>query len=343
LGHRYETDKQTFRLETQAFLKAYRKPTLMTNIFSTYSTGENRVTASLLAVLRSLSLDRMERLIGNLLEQSDFKLIRFVNQPSKGGSGIPDALIQSSIRLLLETKTARNAVSLPQIKRHLERLDQATEAVALLLVLTPDDSRPSEIDKLNDQRVVWTSFAILDQAIDEMLDDKYEVVSEREAFLLRGLQEMLVADNLVANSKDVLIVAARSAWDEYQEFHAYVCQPNRPFQSVTRMGFYSRGVIYPFVPKITAIYDEVEIARDHHKGELGKLVNRLIDEERRPKNGMFKVFLLSAPDSEDTIKLDVPIPNNKVSKTGKTTAFTMGHRYVSSDKLRVAKSTSELD
>jgi hypothetical protein len=315
----------------------------MTNIFSTYSTGENRVTASFLAVLRSLSLDRMQRLIGNLLEQSEFELVRFENQPSKGGNGVPDALIHSSIRLLLETKTARNAVSLPQIKRHLERLDQATEAVALLLVLTPDDSRPSELDKLNDPRVVWTSFLTLDQAIDEMLDDKYEVVSEREAFLLRALQNMLAEDNLLTNPNDVVIVAARSAWDEYKDIHAYVCQPNRPFQSVTRMGFYSKGVIYPLVPKITAIYDEVEIIRNHHKGELGKLVNRLIDERRRRENGRFKVLLLTAPDSEDTIKLDTPIPNNKVSKTGKNTAFTMGQRYVSIEKLRVAKSTSELD
>jgi hypothetical protein len=89
----------------------------MTNIFSTYSTGENRVTASFLAVLRSLSLDRMQRLIGSLLEQSEFELIRSENQPSKGGTGVPDAIIQSSIRLLLETKTERNAVSLPQIER----------------------------------------------------------------------------------------------------------------------------------------------------------------------------------------------------------------------------------
>jgi hypothetical protein len=59
----------------------------------------------------------MQRLLGSLLEQSEFELIRFENQPSKGGTGVPDAIIQSSIRLLLETKTERNAVSLPQIKR----------------------------------------------------------------------------------------------------------------------------------------------------------------------------------------------------------------------------------
>ena len=83
----------------------------MTSIFSTYSTGENRVTASFLAVLRSLSLDRIQRLLGALLEQSEFELVRFENQPSKGGSGVPDAIIQSSIRLLIETKTERNGVN----------------------------------------------------------------------------------------------------------------------------------------------------------------------------------------------------------------------------------------
>jgi hypothetical protein len=50
-----------------------------TSIFSTYSTGENRVTASILAVLKSLSLNRIERLLGALLEQSAFELVRFQN------------------------------------------------------------------------------------------------------------------------------------------------------------------------------------------------------------------------------------------------------------------------
>ena len=81
-------------------------------IFATYSTGENRVTASFLAVLRSLSLDRMQRLLAALLEQSEFELITFQNQPSKVGEGVPDAMIQSSCRLLVETKMDS---SLPEI------------------------------------------------------------------------------------------------------------------------------------------------------------------------------------------------------------------------------------
>lgn len=315
----------------------------MASIFSTYSTGENRVTASFLAVLRSLSLDRMQRLLGSLLEQSEFELIHFENQPSKGGSGVPDAIIQSSIRLLLETKTVRNAVEVPQLIRHLTRLDESTESVALLLVLTPDETRPSPLDKMNDPRVVWASFVMLDQAIDEILDDKYEVVSEREAYLLRELQNMLSAEGLLANSNDVVIVAARKAWPEYNEFHAYICQPNRPFQQVSRIGFYSKGVIYQVVPKIIEVFDEVEMRCGVHKGQLGELVSRLVESGKRNEGGVFKILLLSSPESDDTIQLSRPIPNDKRSKTGKPTAFTMGQRYVSSEALIRANKTSDLD
>lgn len=315
----------------------------MANIFSTYSQGENRVTASFLAVIRSLSLDRIQRLLGALLEQAEFELVRFDNQPSKGGGGVPDAIIQSSIRLLLETKTERNGLNLPQIHRHLARLDGATESTTLLLALTPDDARPSILDDLNDDRVVWTSFALLDQAIDELLEDPQEVVSEREAFLLRELQAMLEAEGLLANPNDVVVVAARSAWNEYNETNAYVCQPKRSFQQVSRIGFYSKQNIYPLVPLILETHDDVEMTRNTHEGDLGVLVNRLLDEDRKEEGQRYKVFLLSAPDSTDTLKLPQPIPNDKRSRTGKVTAFTMGQRYVNSAALLEARTTSDLD
>lgn len=314
----------------------------MSSIFSTYSTGENRVTASFLAVIRSLSLDRIQRLLGALLEQSEFELVRFENQPSKGGKGVPDAMIQSSVRLFIETKTVRNAVDVQQIKRHLKRLDEATELAAILLVITPDDVRPQVLDSVSDRRLAWTSFAALDQAIDELLDDKYEVVSEREAFLLRELQNMLMAEELVGSDTDVVVVAARSAWPEYNEIHAYVCQPNRPFQQVSRVAFYSKGQVYPLVPKILSSYQDIEMKNGVYEGELGKLVARILDEKRRTEGESFKVLLLSSPDSPDTLKLSAPILNDAKSKTGKPTAFTMSQRYVSSTSLLTAKQTSEL-
>lgn len=313
-----------------------------TSLFSTYSTGENRVTASLLAVLRSLSLPRIERLLGALMGQSDFELVRFQNQPSKGGAGVPDALISASATIFLETKIARNSVRAPQIRRHLKRLDKTSESTAKLLLLTPDDVEPASVRQVKDERLVWTGFTALDQAIDELLADKGEVVSEREAFLLRELQTMLVAEGLVASSNDVVIVAARRAWGEYQQYHAYVCQPNRAFQPTSRMGFYSDGQIYPTIPKIRKVYDQIEMLPGQHRGQLGKLVDRLITDGARDEEDLNKIFLLSPPDDSETEHLKSPVPNDLRSASGKPWAFTLGQRYVSFDKLKQAKATSDL-
>jgi hypothetical protein len=313
----------------------------MSSIFSTYSTGENRVTASFLAVLRSLSLGRIERLLGALLEQAEFELVTFENQPSKGAEGVPDAIIQSSCRILIETKTVRNAVRQPQLERHLKRLDTATETAVALLLLTPDDSRPPAVECLEDRRLAWASFAMLEQAIDEMLDDKHEVISEREAFLLRELQAMLVAEKLTGAENDVVVVAARNAWPEYNDFHAYVCQANRSLRA-KRIAFYCKNNVYPLVPTILDAYEEVEMMRGSHQGELGKLVEMLLDRGLRTEGQRLKVVFLSPPDSPETITLPSPIPNDVKDKAGKKSAFTMGQRYTSLKALQSAKATSDL-
>ncbi|MEZ6081261.1 MAG: hypothetical protein R3C56_38000 [Pirellulaceae bacterium] len=80
-----------------------------------------------------------------------------------------------------------------------------------------------------------------------------------------------------------------------------------------------------------------------HKGELGKLVDHLVTNSQRLTDQRYKVILLSPPDLPDTLKLDAPIPNDKRSKSGKPTAFTMGQRYVSSKALISVTTTSELD
>lgn len=316
----------------------------MAQIFSTYSTGENRVTASVLAVLGSLALSRTQRLLGAMLEQAEFELVRFQNQPSMGGSGVPDAMILASCRLLIETKTVREAVNVSQIKRHLQRLHEATEINQILLVLTPDNSRPSRLSKLEDPRLAWSSFATFDQAIDELLSDPREVVSEREAFLLRELQAMFEAEKLLESPMDTVVVAARSAWPEYNDFHAYVCQPNRAFRQVTRMGFYSNQRIFDKVPEILEMYEEVPMKLNLHKGALGKTVNYIVANSLRLTDEIYKVILLSPPDSAKTLTIpNNGIQNDKKDRSGKTTAFTMGQRYVASSNLLTANRTSDLD
>jgi hypothetical protein len=312
------------------------------SIFSTYRSGENRVTASILAVLRSLSLNRCEQILAALLEQSEFELVRFENQPSKGSEGVPDAQIVSSCNLLIETKTRPNAVRADQLERHLKRLDDSKEKTQGLLVLTPDARQPTEIDEVKDHRITWASFASLDQAINELFADKKEVISEREAFLLRELQAMLDSEGLIGSEENTLVIPAKHAWPEYREFKAYVCQANRSFKRVSHLAFYSANQIHDRVPKILDVFPSVEMRRGSHTGKLGELVDYLLQNGLREEGKSYEVLLLSPPDAPETVHLDRPVANDLVSSSGVATAFTQNQRYVGLDALRRASKTSEL-
>lgn len=317
----------------------------MTGLFSTYKTGENRVTATILAVLQSITLNLSEQLLGSLIGDSDFELVHFKNQHADNKSGIPDAIIRSDVFLLLETKIQTGAVQLPQLQRHLSRIEDSKAGSKWLVVLTPDVRIPNEIEQLQalKQPVVWASFQMLDQAINEILEEKMQVVSEREQFLLRELQVMLAEEKLTVDSGTAAIVAARSAYEEYLQHSVYVCQPNRPFRNVERLGFYSGGAIQLHIPRILESHDEVEFAVGVHSGALGRVVDKFCEIQKREIGRVYKVMILSGPDSPETVRLPKTIPNDKTSQTGKTTAFTMSQRYVALDKLQRAKYTSEVE
>jgi hypothetical protein len=292
---------------------------------------------------RALEADEEALLIlPALTEQAEFELVRFENQAARGGMGVPDAQVLSSCRILIETKTQRNAIKRKQLEQHLQRLDDANETVRCLLVHSPEESRPTELVHFSDERLCWTSFAALDQAIDELLADKTEVTSEREAFLLRELQTMLLPEGLLGFEKDTVIVAARQAWDEYTKHQLYVCQPGRPFQPVQYMGFYKANQILPRVPRILECHDRVRMERGAYKGELGRAIDRLLDLALREPGVEYQVFLLTGPDDPQTICLDEPIVNDLLSASGRRSAFTQGQRYVKLDNLRRAKRTSDL-
>jgi hypothetical protein len=311
-------------------------------LFSTYSTGENRVTASILAVLRSLALSRTERLLGALMEQSEFQLVQFENQVAKGGPGVPDAMIASSVRILIETKLHRNALGKAQVRRHLRKLRASKETTRVLLVLTPDDARPRTLETMRDSQLVWAPFSGLDQAIEGLLADKNEVISEREGFLLRELQSMLLKERLVGSGDAVLVVPARNAWPEYQRFHAYVCQPDRTFKPVKQVAFYADGHIQPSVPAIIKTWEAVKFEDGKHEDWLGELVTTMLADGSRHEGVSYKVLRLSGPDDPKTLRLSKPVENDLRSAEGRPIAFTQNQRYVSLDKLKKAQYTSEL-
>ena len=313
-------------------------------LFSVYATRENRITAAVLSVFRGLTLGAIDRILAALLKQSEFELVEIEDQPARDGRGVPDGAIVASCRILLETKVSRNAVNRTQIERHLARLNDKKEATTCLLVLTPDDTPSPVIESIDDPRVVWASFVELNQAIDAYLSDSQEVVAEREAFLLRELQGLLVAEGLIGTGYDTLIVAARRAWPLYAEcgVAAYVCQPNRSFQTVQRLAFYCANRIESKIPRIIKRHVDVILEGNAHVDRLREVIEEYLKARPERRGKRAQVMVLSGPDDHDTVRLPSPIENDLLAESGRRIAYTQGHTYARLDDLKQVRSTSEL-
>lgn len=331
-------------------------------LFSRYSQGENRVTASILAVFERLSFSLVERILQILCEEPNLPLLEIKNQ-IKLAKAVPDGAVQASFAYWIETKVVQNSVSLDQLRRHLLSLEEADFAKKKLLVLTPDFEKPKVMESLNSDLVIWASFNDLYSAIAEItatdeswLTSNYSLPSEQERFLLRELVQMLLAEGLINSGKSdaVLIVPARQAILDYREFSVYVCQPNRSFQPVEHIGFYHNGMIDRHIAKVIGqpieevnltveAIEKAELATEV-KEKLRLLVTKMKDSNRRhgeERDGdTLKVFFLSPPDSPDTIKLTQDIRNDLRNQAGRPFAFVQGQRYVALSALQRNPSTT---
>ena len=320
---------------------------MTTPLFSTYRQGENRITATLLAVLQRLSLPNIDRILQALLEDTAFGLVTFDNQP-KGRESVPDARIGTGSAIWIETKRERNKVSIYQVKSHLKSLGPREN----LLLLTPDDQAPEGLD----ERVAWSNFRTLAGAVKEILGDENEPPSEREAFLLREFILMLQQDGLLDSTEPrVMVLGARFAWPMYNKLSVYRCSTNKPMQSLREsdhMAFYAAGKIQPLVPRIKSVIESIDMSQQEEIEFLEGSQKRLVEELQKKIDHhelshefgqAFKVMFLSEPGDDETVKLKSPIINDKKDKNGKTTPFTFGQpRYVTLESLEKASKTSEL-
>ena len=222
---------------------------MTTNLFSSYRQGENRVTATFMAVLQRLSLPNIDRILGALLGETDFSLVTFINQP-RGKDSTPDAKIQTRQSVWIETKAELNKVDLNQVKRHLESVRDGET----LLLLTPDDDKPEDLP----DGVIWSNFRTLSGAVEEILDDEDAPPSEKEAFLLREFNSMLWAEGLISPTS-VLVVAASGAWSVYEKYSVYTCQPNRSFRPSNHISFYADREIKYLLPRIKSVIEVIDM------------------------------------------------------------------------------------
>lgn len=327
-------------------------------LFSTYSQNENRVTSTFLAVLRSLSLNLMQQIIGAMIGD-EVELISFTNQPAskrQKNHSVPDAKISGDFEILIETKLQQNAVEKGQIEKHQEQLGDRKNAY--LVILTPDPACPGVVENISskDPRIMWCSFNQINNIINDFFENGSEVISEKEAFLLKNFQMLLDHENLLSNP-EVLIIPASFAWSHYLNTSSYVCQPNRTFQKTTHIAFYNRGKIMRKVPKILKTVNEVVFGEEGYfevlsddwdqsdEKKFGKtmkeVVEKSIGSSLRKVGESHKVLLLTGPEEEATISID-EILNDSVDKNGAPTAFVQRQRYTSLEKLKKAAKTSDL-
>jgi hypothetical protein len=326
-------------------------------LFSTYTQGENRVTSTILAVAEQINNQLTEDILESLVDESDLSLVSFDNQVT-GQNSVPDGAITASTTLWIETKTERDAVDEQQLREHLSALDEETTALQRLVALTPDADRPEEIDRIDDPRLVWANFDTLVGTVESVLnrdarqaDSSEFIPTERETFLLRELIRFLYDESLVSGSEDrVLVVAARRAYGEYDDYGHYFCQPNRSFKPVSHLAFYKDSEIKPELPRVTGSIEsvtltesgvkEVDDLADNHRSELKEVVSEM-EEDDSERYGKTQKVLFLEPETE----LDSSIPNDKTAEdSNQQVAFVYGHRYVSlADLLEEPTATTDLE
>lgn len=334
----------------------------MTNpLFSTYSQQENQVTGTILSVFEHLGTSLVEDILETALNESDLSVVTFQSQYVADES-VPDATIRSSMVLFIETKTRPGEVTEDQLRAHLSALDDEQARTKLLVVLTPDRSEPAGVQAIDSGRVAWVSFDDLVSALEALLSQDESVSTEgarppteRETFLIRELIRFIYDAELTGGEEDrVLVIPARRAWDEYDEYGLYFCQPGRSFRPVSYLAFYRKNKIKEKVPKFTGSIDRVELTADsveqaYHEGELSKgqyselleTVEQLERNDSERHGQQQKVVFL---DGERGFTLDQAVENDKTAKDSDTrVAFVYNQRYVSAEKLKDAGKTTELE
>jgi hypothetical protein len=150
-----------------------------------------------------------------------------------------------------------------------------------------------------------------------------------------------------ATLDDVVIVAAKSAYDLYLRFGVYACQPRRTFRTSQWMGFYLDKTIQPEIPRILHIEPYIEytdewIQRLALRGgpydqQLADAVRDLRDSGARPAPGdpaNNEIVILTPPEDDRSIALSQAIAHIGYG------AWTRGQRYASAAALRQSPATT---
>ncbi len=306
-----------------------------------------RMKEAIRAVLSGLCRTDLERVLACMTGEFDLKVedSQCANESSIDGVGSP--------HIILIVKTEKNAIKLSQLKAEIELGSIPKVHWPFILVITPDDSPPGLLRKLH-HNVWWVPFAQVNQATVEILSNRSYFVSDYDVSNLLELQNLMhdwrLADRSdLGPANDVVIVASFIGWRKHILNQNYtksgqfvVCRTDESFCQAERLGFYSQGIILQSFPKILEIFEKVNFRRHANKGLLRQIVDSAVDDYPQWVGEQVKILQLSNIFSEDTLNIPDWIPNDLRSKNGQPVHFTLSHRFVSSEALKSAKTTSDL-
>lgn len=334
------------------------------SIFSTYSTTENQVTSTILAVFERLNSNTVTNILQIIMEDSTLELIKYDNQIKNPNSqSVPDGRIKGLFDFFIETKITEKSINIQQIEKHCKY--NLKYDFSKLLVLTPDFSYPDDLKKIStkNSKIIWANFDKIIEAIDSVLQETV-LLLDREKFLLIELKDFIINQGLTSEdfTNTVLIIPAGFAWSFYEKYSIYRCQANRTFRNASYLGFYADGEIKKYFPQILGYVNSLNIIDDDFelikifpvktdeksiKNSLKKLKNKICEENQTNitddwKNN-YKYLILTEKQNGKTFKIDKPIKNNKTSYSDKKTAFVQKQTYLNIEQLKGKKFTSELE
>ncbi len=160
-------------------------------------------------------------------------------------------------------------------------------------------------------------------------------------------------------NENVIIVAARVAIADYENYGCYICQENRKFRANSKyMGFYYNNKISVYIPQILGYIDSVNINNlqinssnivnissniEELKGRLQIFFNKAKNNSRWII-GKNKIMVLSYLNDSRTVVLSREIQNNKTDTRGVIRVpYTQSNRYSTITKLKMSHFTKELE
>lgn len=288
-----------------------------------YKTAENQLTKSLLHLIDAGGLELVAHICEELsiLNRRDFFTI--VSQASysskeeeeKQRESVPDGIIAvNSVSLVIESKVAKNAISIPQLEAHVRFVkklgEEKKDGTVVLLYITPDAKAPEAL-KREKSDILWANWNDVTEILENYCESRPHLDYLYQAFVAH--KNKVIDKNEIPADKKVAIVAGSYAEGKARKDKIYHCQMGRNFQDASYIAFYTNKRI-AYVYKIVSGPTLYEDGGDRYDLEL--VLDRSGD----------------------------PIVNNKLDKNKNPTPFTMGvTRYASIDQLKTARTTSQLE